>query len=181
MRLMIPRANGSRPALRMWSDPLLNDFFGDFERMFDSFFEPTAQMTQAYSPACDVSETEDHYVLNFDLPGVRKEDLQIEVKENSLLVSGERRRETKLEEDGVLRHERGFGKFQRVFKLPVTVDTEHIEAQYEDGVLSVAIPKAPEAKSRTIQIQSGKGSLFSRLLGSTKRDEGTETKDARVS
>lgn len=115
----------------------------DFDQFVDSFLQPT----------CDISETDDHYLASFDMPGVRKEDIKIELKNNKLAISGERH---------------GHGKFERSLTLSATVDSQKIEALYENGVLNIALPKAEMAKPKTIQIQSGEESvLFKNLLKDT--------------
>jgi HSP20 family protein len=172
---------------RAWSsrnlspDIVMGDVFDDFDRVVNSFLRPTYANTVNFQPSCDIKETKDHYLVSFDMPGVKKEDIKIELQNNHLVISGERQYEMK-EEDGeaTLRHERAYGKFERTFILPTTVSAEKIEAHYENGVLNVALPKAESAKGRTIQIQSGQNSFFSKLLGSKK--EGTkELKDVKVS
>ena len=143
---------------------LASDFNDDlFERLFD-VPSPAAN----FQASCDVSETKGHYLICFDMPGVRKEDIKVELSGNQLVVSGERHREVKsAENEEMVRHyERAHGKFQRSFTLPTSVDADKIEAHYEDGVLNIALPKSDQAKGRTVQIQSGKGgNLFSRLMG----------------
>jgi HSP20 family protein len=162
-------------------DVAMGDVFDEFDRVVNSFLRPTYANTVNFQPSCDIKETKDHYLVSFDMPGVKKEDIKIEVQNNQLVISGERQYEMKDEEgEATLRHERAYGKFERSFTLPTTVNTDKIEAQYENGVLNVALPKAETAKGRTIQIQSGQNSIFSKLLGSKK--EGTkELKDAKVS
>lgn len=120
----------------------------------------------SFSPACDVEETDSHYLVSFDLPGVRKEDVKIELKENQLMVSGERKSDKR---DNAGRHivERFHGSFQRLFTLPSTVDTDKVEAGYQDGVLRIAIPKAEAAKPRQIKISDGKTGFFGKLLETT--------------
>jgi len=167
-----------RPAL---SSAGMSDVFEDFDRIVDSFLRPTYATTVNFQPRCDVNETKDHYLVSFDMPGVKKEDIKIEVQGNELVISGERQREAK-EQDGeaVLRHERMYGKFERTFTLPTTIAAEKIEAHYENGVLNVALPKAEAAKSRTIQIQTGQGGILNKLLGS-KKETDKELKDVKVS
>lgn len=162
-------------------DIVMGDVFDDFDRVVNSFLRPTYANTVNFQPSCDIKETKDHYLVSFDMPGVKKEDIKIELQNNQLVISGERQYEMK-EEDGeaTLRHERAYGKFERTFVLPTTVSADKIEAHYENGVLNVALPKAESAKGRTIQIQSGQNNFFSKLLGSKK--EGTkELKDVKVS
>lgn len=155
------------PLSTYWSLPrraiLANDLFEDFDRMVEGVIKPTQSNLSGYAPSCDISETEEHFMLSFDVPGVKKEDIQIELKGNSLVISGERRREVK--DKTTLRHEKYYGKFERTFELPNSINAEKIEAHFENGVLNVALPKAEAEKGRTIQIQSGETGFFNKLLG----------------
>jgi HSP20 family protein len=146
----------------------MGDIFSEFDRVVDSFLQPTYARTVNFQPSCDVNETEGHYLISFDMPGVKKDDIKIEVKDNQLLVSGERHRLSEGNEAS--------DKFERTFSLPNSVNTEKIEASYENGVLNVALPKAEAAKARTIEIQSGQTGFWSHLIGSRK-----EAKDLKVS
>jgi HSP20 family protein len=93
---------------------------------------------RSLSPACDVSETEEKFLLSVDLPGMKKEDIKIELKDQVLTISGERKTE----------------KYQRSFTLPTVVDGNKVEARYEDGVLELTLPKTELAKPRQIEILS---------------------------
>jgi HSP20 family protein len=148
-----------------WSSRFLDD---DFERLFDNWFSRPLglQTMQGFQVKCDVEETKDHYFLTFDLPGVKKSDLDVSVDGNTLIISGERRSELR-EELGAnsIKTERSYGKFQRAFTLPRNVDVSGIKANFEDGVLELALPKSEESKGRSIEIGSGRGGLFARLAG----------------
>lgn len=161
--------------LRTLSREQMDYMFGDFDKIIQGILRSNNEGTNVYQPKCDISESKDHYLASFDMPGVKKEDIKIEVQGNQLVVTGERR----IDEVN-LRQERMYGKFERTFNLPTTVDTEKIEAHYENGVLSIAIPKAETTKARTIQIQNGQDSFFSKLLGS-KKDTAKELRDVKVS
>jgi len=157
------------------------DVFEDFDRIVDTFLRPQYTNTVNFQPSCDVNETKNHYLVSFDMPGVKKEDIKVEVRGNELVISGERQRElTGQQGEARLQVERSYGRFERTFTLPTTIAADKIEAHYENGVLNVALPKAEAAKGRTIQIQTGQGSLLSKLLGS-KREANKELKDVTVS
>lgn len=148
---------------------LFDEDFEDFDHRIRDNERRSFTGRDGFLPNCDIHETKDHYWITMDVPGVRKEDLKIEVKGNRLLVSGERQREVKesqgdLQGESLIRHERAYGKFERAFQITDAVNSEKIEAQYENGVLNVALPKAEVAKGRTIQIQSGDTSFFNKLL-----------------
>jgi HSP20 family protein len=128
--------------------------FGDFDHLINNLVKSKSIGEETFQPRCDVSETKDYYLASFDVPGIKKEEIKIEVHGTQMIISGERRKEVKNEEvEYNLHHERAWGKFERTFNLPTTVNTEKIQAQYENGVLNIAIPKAEAAKARTIQIQ----------------------------
>ena len=165
MRTLTTMAPWSRRNL----SPAMGDVFEDFDRIVDSFLRPTYASTVNFQPSCDIKETKDHYLVSFDMPGVKKDDIKIEVQNNQLIISGERRYEAKDESDeSTIRHERSYGRFERTFELPTTINPDKIEAHYEDGVLDVALPKGQNAKARTIEVQSGQGGFLSRFVGSKK-------------
>lgn len=109
--------------------------------------------TLLWQPPVDIEETRDAYVVRAELPGLRQEDIKILVEDNRLVLRGEKRREA--EESGTNYHrvERVYGQFERSFTLTHLVRAEKIEAVYRDGVLTVRIPKAEEAKAREIQVK----------------------------
>lgn len=118
---------------------------------------------QFFDVACDIDETNDHFVLSFDVPGIDKENIHIEAIGNSLVVSGERQRKSESEKAGTFRSERSFGSFQRSFTLPEGVNSDLIEADYSNGVLQISIAKAEEKKAKKISIGTGSKGLFSKL------------------
>jgi HSP20 family protein len=147
-------------ALVRW-DPIreLDSLQGDMNRLFDQFFDGRASnaTSRRWVPAMDLVETEDHLVLRGDLPGLTEEDVDIEIKDNVLTVSGERTAQHEDTAEGYHRVERSFGSFSRSLTLPHGVEPEKVEAKFENGVLEVEIPKPAEAKSTRVQI--GKGTV----------------------
>jgi HSP20 family protein len=107
----------------------------------------------AWMPAVDIHETEDGYVVKADLPGLKKEDIQIDLKNSTLTLKGEKRFEEKVSKDNYIRTERAYGTFVRSFTLPHNVDAEKIKASYKDGVLELALPKKEEAKPKQIKVE----------------------------
>jgi HSP20 family protein len=105
-----------------------------------------------FSPATDLIENDKNYFLSVDLPGMKKEDIKIEVLDNALVISGERQSEQKKETDNYQQIEKVYGSFRRSFSLPKTVNIENIQAFHEDGVLEITIPKTQEVKSKKIEI-----------------------------
>lgn len=182
MRMLSPLSSDWSSSRRNLSSDPRWEMLNDFDRIVESFLRPTSASTVNFQPSCDVHEGKDHYMVSFDMPGVKKEDINIEVEGTNLVISGERRREARQAEGDAapIYHERSYGKFQRTFVIPTTINTEKIEAHYENGVLSVALPKAESAKPKTIQIQTGQDGFFSKLLGG-KKEPAKELKDVKVS
>jgi len=114
----------------------------------------------AWAPAVDIYETENELVLKADLPDVHEKDLDIRVENNMLTIRGERKFEQNVKEDNYLRIERTYGAFSRSFGLPNTVNTEAIKAVYNNGVLTVELPKRAESKPKQVKVNvtNGNGS-----------------------
>lgn len=107
----------------------------------------------AWRPAVDIYETGSAIVLTAELPGVSKENVAIEVKENMLTLSGERTAPKEIKEESYYRRERSFGMFRRAFALPDSIDPDQIKAIFKDGVLKIEIPKPEEKKPRQVAIK----------------------------
>jgi HSP20 family protein len=142
-------------ALLMKPEP----FSAEFNRLFDTLFQPVNTNSQRWAPPMDLVEAEDHFLLKADLPGLGDEDVTIEVQDGTLTISGERKSEHETREKGWYRLERSFGRFSRSLTLPEGVDADKIEASFDKGVLEVRIPKPEERKPRRISIgANGNGS-----------------------
>lgn len=128
-----------------------------FEEMFRGFpFDETnGVVTSAWIPACDVFESRNEIKVVLELAGVRPEDVQITLENNTLNVSGEKRQGAEEKTERVHRYERSYGRFERSFLLPATVDIDQIDARYADGVLTVVMPKIEKARPRQIQVKTG--------------------------
>jgi HSP20 family protein len=139
----------------------LTSLQGEMNRLFNTFFEtPTTGggnggAVRRWVPSMDLVETEDHFVLRADLPGLSEGDVAIELEDNVLTVSGERKTEHEEQKEGFYRMERSFGQFRRSLTLPEGVDAEKIAATFDKGVLEVRIPKPEERKPRRVAIQVG--------------------------
>ena len=147
-----------RPALASWQGfGRVNDFQDEIERLFGA---PLAALTgsgevaKSWAPALDVHEDKDSYVVKTELPGMKREDIQVSFHEGSLSISGERKNETKHKDAEVYRAERFVGRFQRTLVLPSPVAVEKVKAQYKDGVLTISLPKTEEAKPKQIEVQA---------------------------
>jgi HSP20 family protein len=130
----------------------LSTLQSEMNRLFNAFFEGGDREGRRWTPAMDLVEREDHFVLKADLPGMSEDDVQIEVRDNVLTVSGERKAEHEEKRDGYYRMERAFGSFARTMTLPEGVDPDQIEASFDKGVLQVKIPKPAERKPHRINI-----------------------------
>lgn len=141
----------------------------EMNRLFGTFFDtPTSAVsgngTRRWVPAMDLLETEDHFVLRADLPGMTQEDVRIEVEDRTLTVAGERKAEHEANGEGYYRLERATGAFSRTLTLPDGVDAEGIGARFVNGVLEVRIPKPEERKPRRVAIQVGDSAAGDRLI-----------------
>lgn len=126
-----------------------------FVRLMDTFFngEATQELSNRnWSPAVDIRETEDAYMVHAELPGLSKDDINITLENNILKLTGERRFEKDVDEEQFHRVERAYGTFTRAFSLPSRVDSDGVEAKFKDGVLTLTVPKVEEAKPRRIDI-----------------------------
>jgi HSP20 family protein len=112
---------------------------------------------QSWTPAIDVVETDDAIVLKAELAGLDPKDINIEVQDNVLTVSGERRFQEEVKEDKYYRIERRYGSFSRSLALPPTADESKVEAKYDNGVLEITVPKAEVAKPKKITVAVGGG------------------------
>ncbi len=108
---------------------------------------------RAWSPAVDIYETDEKMVIKAELPGLKKEDIDIEVRDNTLTLKGERKFEKEIKQENYHRVERAYGSFQRSFTLPSTIKQEAIEATFKDGILEVSLPKAEEVKPKKVEIR----------------------------
>lgn len=158
------------------SRSLTSNLFDEMDQFFQYWDQGVVSDSKAYdersfSPSCEVSENDDSYLMSIDLPGMKKDDIKIELSRNLLTISGERKREHLDKNHKIQRYERTFGFFKRSFNLPETVEFDDVVARYENGVLDLIIPKTQAAKPRQIEIQSGKNGFFDRLLGAKKPPE----------
>jgi len=133
------------------------DVFGDFDDLMGGWFRSPAVLRReetAKMPAIDVSENEGAYLVKAELPGVAREDLNVTINDGVLTINAERKEEKKDEKDGrVIRQERYYGKFVRSLRLGSDIDEGRIEAEYENGVLSLSLPKTAEVKPRKVDVK----------------------------
>ena len=145
-----------RPVLTPWSNVgRLSDLRDEIDRLFEAPLADLARssnLLSGWTPALDVFEQKDNFVVKAELPGMKKEDITVSLHDGSLSISGERKSETKHEDAEVYRAERFFGRFQRTVTLPAPVAPDKVKAQYKDGVLTVTLPKTDEAKPKQIDV-----------------------------
>ena len=143
-------------ALVRW-DPFrdLTALQGEVNRLFTRATGHDVTERQSWTPAIDVVETDDAIVLKAELAGMKPQDINIEVQDNVLTVSGERRFEEEVKEDKFYRIERRYGSFSRSLALPPTADESKVEATYENGVLQISVHKAEVVKPKKITVTIG--------------------------
>jgi HSP20 family protein len=122
-------------------------------RLFDLPREESSDSLGAWSPAVDIYDKGNEVVIHAELPGMKKDEIDVRVENNVLTVRGQKERKDEVKEDGYFRTERVYGSFSRSFSLPSTVDATKISAEYKDGVLTLSVPKAEEAKARQIDVK----------------------------
>ncbi|BAY99179.1 heat shock protein Hsp20 [Tolypothrix tenuis PCC 7101] len=108
-----------------------------------------------FVPSAEMEETDDVIRLKLEIPGLESKDINVEVTTDSVSISGERKSETKTEENGVARSEFRYGKFQRVIPLPSQIQHEKVEAEYKDGILKLTLPKAEADKQKVVKVNIG--------------------------
>jgi HSP20 family protein len=140
---------------------LPTDLFDEVDRVFkDAGLSAPLQLAydeRSFHPACDITESDEQFVIHVDMPGIKKEDIKVELSGDTLTISGERKREMAADNnEKVQRFERSYGFFKRSFKLPGIIDGNKVDARHENGVLELRLPKTTAAKPRQIEIVSGK-------------------------
>ncbi|MGA4579489.1 Hsp20/alpha crystallin family protein [Limisphaera sp. VF-2] len=144
-----------RRTMPLWEQ--LQSLQEEMDRLLDAAFAAvgnTSSLLGDFAPPVDVIEETDRLLVRVDLPGMRKEDINVTLHDGCLTVSGEVRPDEKLNQAQMHRAERVFGRFQRTVALPVPVAADQITARYRDGVLEVVLPKAEEARPKQIQVQT---------------------------
>lgn len=128
-----------------------NRMFRDFDDMFEDFAGP--MMQGGFSPAVDIYEAEDNVVVEAPLPGVNVDNLEISIENDVLSIEGKSEKKTEVDDKEYYRKEVRYGSFHRAIALPCSVDGDKADAEYNDGVLKVIVPKAAQATKKTIKIK----------------------------
>lgn len=149
--------------LRAFRDLMTADPFRSLQQRMNRLFEePFGQLAltgeeslslATWTPRCDIFETDSEVVIKAELPGVKKEDVKVNIENNMLTIQGERKLEEETKQDDYHRIERSYGQFMRSFMLPASVDMSKISAEFKDGVLRVSLPKLEEAKPKAIEVK----------------------------
>ncbi len=140
---------------RPWLSP-----FRELERDMEEMFERLPRRLRrgfeegAWLPPLEMIEKDDHFLIRAELPGMKKEDIEITFVAGALVIRGERRLEKETKEENYYLAERSYGTFHRTISIPSTVDAKNVQAKYENGILEITAPKAPEAKPQKIQIEA---------------------------
>ena len=123
-------------------------------RLFDETLVPATgwERSLVRVPAAEMEETQDAIHLKLEVPGIEAKDLDVQVTENAVSISGERKEETKTEENGVTKSEFHYGKFQRVIPLPARIQNTQVQAEYKDGILNLTLPKSEEEKNKVVKV-----------------------------
>lgn len=133
-----------------------------FNRMVDSAlggwaFGEEATLNSSWTPACDIFEDKDGIKIVAEVPGLRPEDVRISMENNTLTIRGEKKQVAETQTERIHRYERTYGAFERSFALPGTVDSDQVAADYDNGLLTITLPKAERAKPREIAVRQGNG------------------------
>jgi len=134
-----------RPGLAWPTFGRLANLQDELDRLFES-------PLPAWAPALDVHEDKESYTVRVELPGLKREDIAVSLQDDALVISGERKTETIKEDTEVHRQKRFYGKFSRALTLPTAVSGDQVKAAYKDGILTVTLPKAEEAKPKQVVV-----------------------------
>jgi HSP20 family protein len=124
-----------------------------FEDPFAGWLSPALPLSEVWLPAVDVQEDKNNVVVQAEIPGMKKEEFEVYLSGDDLIIAGERKSESEEKQGGMYRAERYFGRFNRRIALPSAVDGSKIDAHYKDGVLTVTCPKTEEAKPKPIAVK----------------------------
>lgn len=153
-------------------------FFRDFDRLMHPLKEPMGSLTQEWEAGFELKETDKAYLMSFDLPGVKKENINLEIAGDRLTISAERKAEEEVKDSTYYFTRKSYGKFEKSFRLPDDVNKDNIEGNFEDGVLELFVPKAQVTESKKISIGENRSNFLKRLIG--KKDETSKPKVANA-
>ncbi len=134
------------------SDDIQDDFWGDFFRPMD-IFRPALSLTKNWAPKIDIDETEKEVIVSVSAPGMDKKNIKVDISDNVLTISGERKEEEEKKGKNKYMREQFYGSFKRSVRLPFDLKSENAKASYKDGILTITIPKTKENKTKSINIE----------------------------
>jgi HSP20 family protein len=132
--------------MHRWFDRAVGDLFGRTPAGM-------AGVESVWNPLVDIHETKEHFLVRAEIPGMKQEEIEVSILDDTLTLKGERKRETEVKENEYHRIERSYGSFQRSIVLPAGVDASAVKASYKDGVLEIQLAKKEEAKPKTIKVE----------------------------
>ena len=142
-----------------WLDPFseMENLQKQMNQLFDfslsrNLFGDNTLLSGQWSPAIDVYDSKDNVLVKVDLPGLTKDEIEVSIQDNNLILKGEKRKDTEVKEENYYKTERFYGSFYRTVPLPSAVDQTKVESSYKDGVLTLELPKKEEAKPKQIPI-----------------------------
>jgi HSP20 family protein len=151
-----PQENQRRPqGLARRND--INRIRSEINRIFQDPFamlQPSTSLFEGWEPKIDVYDSKNEVTVKAELPGMKKEDIDVSVEGNTLTISGERKEEHEQKEGDAFRSERFFGRFQRSVTLPESADPAKVQANYKDGVLTIELPKSEQSKPKQIEVKA---------------------------
>lgn len=135
-----------------WTPRTLPEMRSEMNRLFEDFFDGRTGEYGNFVPAADVVEKDDRFLIDLELPGFEREDVEVTMEQGTLTIRGRRSTEREEKEENYHLRERAYGRFSRSFSLPRSIDPDEVEARYDNGILRVEVPKAAEARSRKIEV-----------------------------
>lgn len=164
----------------------LMDLRSEMDRAFDRFFDlpavgwPTVGMSQMWAPPLEIYDEDQNLVIRTELPGIDPDEIEISVADNVLTIAGEKREENKENRDGVYRSEVRYGRFLRALELPRDVDTNKIETEYDNGVLTLRIPRTEQRQAKRIPVSAGAGRRqISQGQGQGQQERGQQSRQGQ--
>lgn len=134
-------------------DRMMEDFFGRNRRPWFPALWSRGRLSELMAPALDVYEEKDDIVVKAELPGMTREDIEVDVSDSHLILKGEKKKEEKIEEEDYFACERSYGAFHRSVELPREVQADKVKASFKNGILEIRLPKTEEAKTKEIKVK----------------------------
>ncbi|MCP6759024.1 MAG: Hsp20/alpha crystallin family protein [Fischerella sp. CENA71] len=138
--------------IRWQTFPEIDAFNRQMDRIFDDMLRVKRQPEMTWKPAVELQNTNNNLILRVQIPGVEAKDLDIQVTKEAVAITGEHRYENKAGNNGQIRSEFRYGKFQRVIPLPVAIQNDQVQAEYKNGILTLTLPKVTEARQKVVKI-----------------------------